>query len=169
MNKALVHSHHHRHILGTSPDIWKIYIPALAQGLNIAMAEADSEAIQTYIVALGNIGYPDIFHVLDPYIDGRQYMSPFQRSSVILALSKMSARYPRDVIPVLLKLYKSTGEDMYTRSVAAAMMVYVRPSGNLLHLMSYLSKDDPSPQIINLVKSGLESLAAIKDPAHREM
>lgn len=61
----------------------KEVIPYLAKELKAAVRDEDSQKIQVYIRALGNLGHPQILAVFEPYLEGNVQVTPFQRLAMV--------------------------------------------------------------------------------------
>lgn len=61
----------------------KEVIPYLAKELKAAVRDEDSQRIQVYIRALGNLGHPQILAVFEPYLEGHVQVTPFQRLAMV--------------------------------------------------------------------------------------
>lgn len=61
----------------------KEVIPYLAKELKQAVKDEDSQAIQVYVRALGNLGHPQILAVFEPYLEGQVQVTPFQRLAMV--------------------------------------------------------------------------------------
>lgn len=75
-------------MLRTEQLVIKKYIPYFDRRLKEGVKDSDSNKIRTMITALGNLAHPRILSVFEPYLEGRQSMSRFQRLTIVVALSR---------------------------------------------------------------------------------
>ncbi|XP_029035514.2 vitellogenin-like [Osmia bicornis bicornis] len=140
------------------------YIPFLAKELKNAVEDGDSPRIQTYIVALGNIGHPKILSVFEPYLEGTEKMSVFQRSLIVGALDKLARNVPKLARNVLYKIYLNTMESHEVRCMAVYLLPLTNPPRSMLQRMAEFTNYDTNKQVNSAVKSTIESLADLTDP-----
>lgn len=140
------------------------YIPFLAKELKKAVEDGDSNRIQTYIVALGNIGHPKILSVFEPYLEGETNMSVFQRSLIVGALDKLARNVPKLARNVLYKIYLNTMESHEVRCMAVYLLPLTNPPLSMLQRMAEFTNYDTNKHVNSAVKSTIESLASLTNP-----
>ncbi|XP_012139918.2 vitellogenin [Megachile rotundata] len=140
------------------------YIPYLAGELKKAVREGNSERIQTYIVALGNIGHPKILSVFEPYLEGKEQATVFQRTLMVGSLSKLAVHAPKLARSVLYKIYLNTMESHEVRCMAVFLLPITNPPLTMLQRMAEFTNYDTNKQVNSAVKSTIETLAELTDP-----
>jgi len=138
------------------------YIPYIAKQLKEAIKEGDSTRIQTYIMALGNFGHPKMLSILEPYLEGTVPVSAFQRTMMIISLSKLAENHPRLARSVAYKTYLNVREADDVRSAAVFAVLKTNPPLATLQRMAQFTKRDDSKQVNSAVKFGLENLAEME-------
>jgi hypothetical protein len=151
------------------PPMTKYYIPYFNVSLEKAIYEGNSEKIQIYIRALGNIAHPKILQILEPYLEGEKNVSEFQRLLMVSALDKVAHLYPKIARPVLYNLYQNTAESHEVRCVAVTLLMKTNPPLVMLQRMAEFTNIDPHQQVISAVQSAIKSAAALEDPANWEL
>ena len=151
------------------PPMTKQYIPYFNESLKKAIREGESEKIQVYIRALGNIGHPSILQILEPYLEGQKNVSEFQRILMVLALDKLVYIQPQIARPVLYNLYQNTAESHKVRCAAVALLMKTNPPLVMLQRMAEFTNNDPHQQVISAVQSAIKSAAALEDPYNIEL
>lgn len=151
------------------PAMTKQYIPYFNESLKKAIHEGESEKIQVFIRAIGNIGHPSILQILEPYLEGRKSVSEYQRVLMVLALDKLVNIHPQITRPVLYNLYQNTAESHRVRSAAVALLMKTNPPLVMLQRMAEYTNTDPHQQVISAVQSAIKSAAALEDPHNLEL
>lgn len=149
--------------------VLRTYIPFLAEQLREAVKDGDSPRIQTYIVALGNIGHPKILAVFEPYLEGKIPVSTFQRTMMVSALSKLAELHPRLTRSVLYKIYLNANDVHDVRCVAVYLLMKTNPPLVMMQRMAEFSRHDPSKHVRFAVISTIRTVAQLKRPETREL
>ncbi|KAK1126495.1 hypothetical protein K0M31_005130 [Melipona bicolor] len=174
VNKKTIHNNYPVHTYGrlTSKhdrSVQDEWIPHLSLELKKAVENKDSVMIQTMIVALGKIGDPKILSVFEPYLEGKQPMTTFQRTMIVAALSKLADTHPKLARSVLYKLYQNTMEHHDLRCTAVFLLMKTDPPLSMLQRMAEFTNIDTSKQVNSAVKSTLDNLAKLKNPQWENM
>lgn len=174
VNKRTIHNNYPVHTFGrlTSKrdrSVQDEWIPHLSRELKKAVENRDSIMIQTLIVALGKIGDPKILSVFEPYLEGKQPMTTFQRTMIVAALGKLADTHPRLARSVLYKIYLNTMEHHDLRCTAVFLLMKTDPPLSMLQRMAELTNTDTSRQVNSAVKSTLENLARLDSPEWENM
>lgn len=167
VNPKTVHNRYPVHTFGyltrlDDTTVTDTYVPYLAQQLEQAVKEGDSTKVQTYVVGLGNVAHPKILQVFEPYLEGKQPMSDFQRTLVVTSLGKLAEVHPKVARTVLYKVYTNTGEVHQVRVAAVYNLMKTVPPVSMLQRMAQFTHEDPSTQVRSAVKSAIESAALLK-------
>lgn len=144
-------------------------IPHLARELKQAVKDEDSQKIQTYIRALGNLGHPKILSVFEPYLEGQVPVTDFQRLAIVVALDKLTANYPRLARSVLYKIYQNVGEVHQVRVAAVFQLMRTAPPTSMLQRMAQFTHEDPSEHVQAAVESAIRSAAKLTHPDQEEL
>ncbi|XP_076174196.1 vitellogenin isoform X2 [Ptiloglossa arizonensis] len=145
------------------------YIPYLERELKKAIEKKNSRWIQTYTVALGNIGHSKILSVFEPYLEGKQPVTVFQRTLMVASLSKLAAMNPKLARSVLYKIYLNTMESHEVRCMAVYLLMSTKPPLSMLQRMADYTKYDTNKQVNSAVKSSIESLAYLVTPQYKDI
>jgi hypothetical protein len=167
VNNDTAHNRYPVHSFGrlspkNSTVVAKTYIPYLASQLKQAVKKGDSPKIQVYIRALGNTAHPKILEVFEPYLEGEEDMSDFQRLVIVASLDQMTMVYPKLARSVLYKIYKNPGEAHQVRIAAVMQIMKTNPPAEILQRMAQYSNVDNSKQVRSAVKSAIESAARME-------
>lgn len=135
------------------------YIPYLTAELRKAVAEADSHKIQVYISALGLIGHPSILIAYEPYLEGHEQVSQFQRLHMVQSLERLVRNYPRLARTVLYKIYQNSRECSDVRIAAVYLLMKTGPSPTMLQRMAEFTNIDKDEQVNSAVNSIIRHVA----------
>ncbi|XP_076239410.1 vitellogenin [Calliopsis andreniformis] len=166
VNKATLHNRYPVHTFGRlvskhDKTVIEEYIPYLQRELKNAIKQKNSPRIQTYIMALGSIGHPRILSVFEPYLEGKEPVTVFQRMMMVASLNKLADMHPKLARSVLYKIYLNTRESHEVRCAAVFLLMKTNPPLSMLQRMAEFTKYDTNKQVNSAVKSTIESLAAI--------
>lgn len=142
-----------------SKDIVNEYIPYLSRQLKSAVRQGDSHKIQVYIRALGNVAHPKILPVFEPYLEGQETMSDFQRLLIVVSMDRMARIYPHVARKVLFNVYQNIGEAHELRVAAVFQLMKTNPPVYMLQRMAKFTNEDTSAQVNAAVKSSIETAA----------
>ncbi|XP_076672909.1 vitellogenin [Andrena cerasifolii] len=140
------------------------YIPYLARELRNAIKDGNSPRIQTYILALGNTGHPKILAVFEPYLEGKEQVSVFQRTMMVASLGKLVDTNPQLVRSVLYKIYMNTMEAHEVRCTAVFLLMRTNPPLSMLQRIADFTNYDTNKQVNSAVKSSIRSMAELTNP-----
>lgn len=174
VNNATAHNYYPVHSFGrlspkNTPAVEREYIPYLARALKHAVSQADSHQIQVYIRALGNVAHPRILSVFEPYLEGKESMSNFQRLLIVASMDQMAKVYPKVARQVLFRVYQNSGESYQVRSAAVFQLMKTNPPAAMLQRMAEYTNNDHSNQVSAAVKSAIESAALLHGPANYQL
>lgn len=174
VNKRRIHNNYPVHTFGRlaskhDNSLYEEYIPFLERELKKAHQEKNSPRIQTYIMALGMIGEPKILSVFEPYLEGKQRMTVFQRTLMVGALGKLTETNPKLARSVLYKIYLNTMESHEVRCTAVFLLMRTNPPLSMLQRMAEFTKLDTNRQVNSAVKSTLQSLMKLKSSEWRDL
>ncbi|XP_053979658.1 vitellogenin-like [Hylaeus volcanicus] len=145
------------------------YIPYLARELTKAIKDGDSPRIQTYIVALGKIGHPRVLSIFEPYLEGKETITVFQRTLMVSSLSKMTMMFPKLTRPIFYKIYLNTMEAHEVRCIAVFLLMKTNPPFSMLQRMADFTNYDTSKHVNSAVKSSIISLAGLTIPGSEDL
>ncbi|XP_017797232.1 PREDICTED: vitellogenin-like [Habropoda laboriosa] len=145
------------------------YIPHLERELKKVVKERDSRRIQMYVIALGKIGHPKIVSVLEPYIEGKEPVTVFQRTLMVAALGSLAENSPKLARSILYKIYLNTAESHEVRCTAVFLLMKTNPPLNMLQRMAQFTNIDTNMHVNSAVKSTINSLAKLIDPQYQEL
>ncbi|XP_011695975.1 PREDICTED: vitellogenin-3-like [Wasmannia auropunctata] len=150
--------------LKTNNEVVNRYIPHFANQLKQGLSENNSQKIQTYIAALGLTDHPNIISIFEPYIEGTEPVTKFQRKFIVTVLTILAEHQPKLVRPIFYKLYLDTNEDHEVRSLAVFGLIKTDPPLNMWQRLAEFTNVDKSEHVNSFVKSTIQSLANLKRP-----
>lgn len=145
------------------------YIPYLTSELRKAVAAGESERIQVYINALGLIGHPSILSAYEPYLEGHEQMSQFQRRHMVYSLDRLVMNYPIRARTVLYKIYQNARENSDVRIAAVYLLIKTGPSATMLQRMAEFTNIDKNEQVNSAVKSIIHHFAHLNSTEYGDM
>lgn len=149
--------------------ITKEVLPYLQHQLERAVSERDNYKTLVYIRAIGNLAHVKILSVYEPYLEGKQEVSTFQRMSMIVALNKLAVIYPKETESVLYKIYQNVGEEHEVRCAAVLQLMRTKPSAAVLQSMAEFTNVDTNNQVRAAVKTAIQSAAQLENPENLEL
>lgn len=145
------------------------YITYLAHQLKSAIQDADSPKILVYVRALGNLAHPQMLSIFEPYLEGKEAASDFQRLAMVAAMDKLAHLYPRLARSVLFKIYQNTGEDCAVRCAAVYQLMKTNPPASMLQRMAQFTNWDLNKQVNSAVKTAIETAAELDTEDMQEL
>ncbi|XP_015190339.1 PREDICTED: vitellogenin-like [Polistes dominula] len=140
------------------------YIPFLAEQLRKAIKDGDSPRIQVYIIALGITAHPKILSVFEPYLEGKEQVSNYQRFLMVMSLRRLADVKPSLARSVLYKIYLNTWDVHYIRCAAVYLLMKTSPPLDMLTRMAQFTNYDYNRHVISAVKSMIENAAKLPYP-----
>lgn len=174
VNRPLAHSYYPRRAYGRMETkglelIEKQVIPFLQHQLEQAVKKQDSHKILMYIRGLGNLGHPKILPVFEPYFEGKQEITEFERMTMVIAMDKLAINYPKDARAILFKIYQNEGESHEVRCAAVMQLMRTNPPAETLQLMAEYANFDSSRQVRAIVKSVILSASKLENYENQEL
>ncbi|KAK9500937.1 hypothetical protein O3M35_002098 [Rhynocoris fuscipes] len=174
VSKDIAHNRYPVHSFGrlapkSDRTVAEKYIPYLEQQLKKAVQQGDSPRIQTYIRALGNTAHQKILAVFEPYLEGQQQISEFQRFTMVASLDKLTKVNPSLARSVLFKIYQNSGEAPQVRIAAVMQLMKTNPPRQILQRMAQHTNYDHSRQVNAAVKSAILNAANLQGPKSSEL
>ncbi|XP_014218092.1 vitellogenin-like, partial [Copidosoma floridanum] len=123
------------------------YIPYMEKQLQQAIKNGDSIKIQQYIRAIGNTAHPKIMAVFEPYLEGKQQISNFQRLTIIASFDELTRTNPKLARNVLYRIYQNTAEAPEIRVAAVMQIMKTNPPAQMLQRMAEFTNYDHSHQV----------------------
>ncbi|XP_017881745.1 vitellogenin-like [Ceratina calcarata] len=145
------------------------YIPYLASELKASVQKGNSPRIQTLILALGLTGHPKMLSVFEPYLEGNEKMTTFQRTLIVSTLSVLAEINPKLARSVLYKIYLNTMENHELRCTAVFLLLKTNPPLSMLQRMAEFTNIDTNKHVNSAVKSSLESLTKLSNPEWKDL
>ncbi|KAL6445373.1 hypothetical protein ACFW04_002286 [Cataglyphis niger] len=137
-------------------------ISYFAEQLKEAIHENNSPRVQTYILALCSTGHPKVISVLEPYLEGLQGLTKFQRLMMVNSLSPLAIDHPKLVRPIVFKLYSDSYEPDDIRVAAFYNLIKTNPSLPIMMHIARQTHHDKSKQVNSAVATTIHSLAKLK-------
>ncbi|XP_035723486.1 vitellogenin-like [Vespa mandarinia] len=145
------------------------YIPFLAEQLKKAIKDEDSPRIQVYIIALGLTAHPKILSVLEPYLEGKERVSTYQRFLMVMSLKKLAEIEPTLTRSVLYKIYINTWDVHQIRCAAVNLIMKTNPPLYMLTRIAQFTNFDYNGQVNSVVKSAIKSATKLNFPEWKEL
>lgn len=166
VNKRTIHNRYPVHAFGRmiakdDQSVVNVYIPYLEKELKNAISEGNSPMIQTYIVALGGIAHPKILAVFEPFLEGKEKITVFQRTLMVASLHKLTEINPKLAQSVLYKIYLNTMEAHEVRCAAVFLLMKTNPSQSMLQRMAAFTKFDANKHVNSAVKSSILTMTKL--------
>ncbi|XP_024884740.1 vitellogenin-3-like, partial [Temnothorax curvispinosus] len=139
-----------------------LVISYLTDKLKEGFDENNGQKIQTFILALGVTGHQKIISVFEPYLEGTQPASNFQRLVMVSCLYVLSRTQPKLVGPIFYKLYVNELEDHEIRCVAVMLFIVTNPPLITMQRVAKYTHYDKNEHVNSVVKTTLQSLANTK-------
>lgn len=147
-------------------DVEKNVIPYFTKQLQDAVSRADTHKIHVYIRALGNVGHRNILSAFEPYLEGKQQASQFQRLLMVMAMDKLTHSNPKVARSVLYKIYQNSGEFQKVRAAAVYQLMHTNPPIDMLQRLAAYTNIDTHEHVNAAVKSSIENAAALEGKEH---
>jgi len=144
------------------------YIPHFSQKLREAIRKQDSRNIQLFIRVLGNIAHPAIVPVFEPYLEGKEPLTEFQRTLMVVSLNKLASIKPKLARSVLYKIYVNLQEPYQVRVAAVYNLMKTNPPMSMLQRMAQASHNDVSNNVRSAIKTSIESAAQLVGDRYHE-
>lgn len=145
------------------PPLTEKYIPYLGNEFRKAIEERNSQGIQLYTRALGNLGHPMSLLYFEPCLEGRINVSSYQRLLMVSSLKKLANAYPDIASSVLLKLFENIGENNEIRIAALSLLMETKPSSFILQRIAEYTDMDTSKDVVSAVQSAIKSAANLQE------
>nr|AAC32024.1 vitellogenin [Pimpla nipponica] len=152
-----------------NPEVFRMYVPYLAEKLKTSIEKNENAKAHTYIVSLGNIAHPKILAVFEPYLEGKMPASTFQRLLMVISLNKLATLKPKLARGVFYRIYKNTGEAHQLRCAAVTALMSTNPPASMLQRMAEFTNEDHSKHVNAAVKSAIESASELETPQWQEL
>lgn len=137
-------------------------ISYFAEQLKEAIHKNNSPRVQTYILALCSTGHPKVISVLEPYLEGMQELTKFQRLMMVNSLYPLATDHPRLVRPIVFKLYSDVYQPDDIRVAAFYNLIKTNPSLPIMMHIARQTHYDKSKQVNSAVTTTMHSLARLK-------
>lgn len=148
----------------------EIYIPYFSEKLKQAVNQKNSQMIQLYIRVLGNIAYPTIVAVFEPYIEGRveHQLTTLQRTLLVVSLRKLATTYPKLSQSVLFKIYDNKKENYQVRVAAVYNLMESNPPVDVLQRIAMDAHTERSQQVRSAIKTSIETSSRLNGKWNNE-
>lgn len=145
------------------------YLPYMEEELNKAVDNGDSNKIQLYTTALGRTAHPKMLAALEPYLEGKKQVSPYQRLVMVMSMNKLASSHPKVARSVFYKIYSNTADHHEIRTAAVYLLMKTNPPASMLQRMADYTNSDSNKQVNSAVKSTIESLAQLENNENHEL
>lgn len=107
--------------------------------------------------------------VIEPYFEGAEDASDFQRLAMVAAMDKLTEMHPKLARSILFKIYQNTGEACEVRCAAVFQLMRTNPPASMLQRMAQFTNWDLNKQVNSAVKSAIESAAELSNNKQAEL
>ncbi|XP_028134499.2 vitellogenin [Diabrotica virgifera virgifera] len=139
-------------------------MPYLKEKLQKAVQRAETHRIHAYIRAVGNLPDPRILEIFEPFLEGKQQSSQFQRLLMVLAMGKLTETHPEDALAVFFRIYQNPAEHQAVRIAAVFHIMRSRPTPQILQVMASNTNNEDNDYVNAVVKQSIEELTELEAP-----
>ncbi|XP_028134500.2 vitellogenin [Diabrotica virgifera virgifera] len=139
-------------------------MPYLKEKLQKAVQRAETHRIHAYIRAVGNLPDPRILEIFEPFLEGKQQSSQFQRLLMVLAMGKLTETHPEDALAVFFRIYQNPAEHQAVRIAAVFHIMRSRPTLQILQVMASNTNNENNDYVNAVVKQSIEELTELEAP-----
>lgn len=144
-------------------------IPYYSELLEQAVNNRDAPSTLYAIRALGNLAHKNIPKVFEQYLNGKTYVTDFQRLTMVLALDKYADFHPESAQSILYQLYQNKGETSEIRSAALFQWMRTNPSASLLQRVAEETNTEENRDVRSAARSAIESAARLNNPEQMQL
>jgi len=129
----------------------------------------------TAIETLAHMAVPEVLLSLEPYVSGSASLNSlpgysieegqnlmkertFVRTVAIYALAHVAQKYPQQVLPIVLPVYRDNNEPQQTRLAAFTILMLSQPKAHVLESIASDLHQEQDKHIVNYVVSALKSI-----------
>lgn len=147
----------------------KEVLPYYRELLEQAVNNKDAPTILYAVRALGNLANKDTPKVFEQYLNGKTQVTDFQRLTMVLALDKYAAVYPKSAQTILFQLYQNKGETSEIRSAALFQLMRTNPSASYLQRIAEETNTEENRDVRSAARSAIESAARLQSPQQSQL
>lgn len=138
-------------------------IPYYSEMLKKSVQNAETHKIHAYIAVLGRIAHPEILAAFEPFLEGKQQCSQFQRMLMILSLEKLVETHPDLTLAVLYRTYQNPGEHPAVRIACVFHIMRSGPTTEILQAMAQYTNIEKNEYVNAVVKHTILQLSELED------
>ncbi|CAG9828226.1 unnamed protein product [Diabrotica balteata] len=142
----------------------KEVMPYLNERLQKAVQRGATHQIHAYIRAVGNLPDPRILEIFEPFLEGKQQSSQFQRLLMVLSMGKLTETHPEDALAVFFRIYQNPAEHPAVRIAAVFHIMRSRPTLQILQVMASNTNNEDNDYVNAVVKQSIEELTELQGP-----
>ncbi|KAI1280670.1 Vitellogenin-5 [Halotydeus destructor] len=138
------------------------------------------------IETLAHMGVPEVLQVLEPYVTGTASAAQlpgyplaadedqaeeanFVRMNAIYALSHITGGYPKQVLPLVLPVFRDINEPYEVRIAAFTMLMLSDPETQILESIAAELHRENNKQVTSFVISAFENIGNLTTPCYRSV
>jgi hypothetical protein len=138
------------------------------------------------IETLAHMGVPEVLQVLAPYVNGEVQRNQcpgfpltedeneheecdFVRMNVIYALSHVAANNAKQVLPLVLPVYRDASESYEIRIAAFTILMLADPETQILESVASELHRENNKQVLSFVASALETVGNLTTPCFKSV
>lgn len=138
------------------------------------------------IETLAHMGVAEALNSLKPYVTGDapatvvpgyeieegqniEKEKEYLRTIAIYSMAHIAKRYPEQVKPLVLPIYRNTAEPHQMRLAAFTILMFCQPEQHILQSIATDLKHETDRHIVNFVTSALKSSGNLKTPCMQEL
>ena len=140
----------------------------------------------TAIETLAHMGVPQVLAILEPYVSGSASLNvvpgyqieegsnimkerSFLRTIAIYSLAHVAKRYPHQVLPLVLPVYRNVNEAHQTRLAAFTITMLSTPEAHILESIATDLHKEQDKQVVHFVVSALKSIGNNTTPCMKKV
>ncbi|XP_028134501.1 vitellogenin [Diabrotica virgifera virgifera] len=144
-------------------------LPYLSKKLKEAVDNDETHQVHAYTRAIGNTGSYYFLKTFEPYLEGKQPASQFQRMLMILAMEKLAMSHPNTAQAVLFRVYQNPAESREVRMAAVFQIMRTGPSPQMLQAMAEYTNIDDDNYVNAAVVSAIRTASELEGEEYVEI
>lgn len=144
-------------------------IPYYSELLEQAVNNKDAPSTLYAIRALGNLAHKNIPKVFEQYLNGKVYVTDFQRLTMVLALDEYAVMHSKSAQTIFYQLYQNKGETSEIRSAALFQWMRTNPSASFIQRVAEETNTEENRDVRSAARSAIESAARLNNPQQMEL
>ncbi|XP_056645845.1 vitellogenin-like [Diorhabda sublineata] len=137
-------------------------VPYLSEQMNEAIRKSDTHKIHSYIRIIANTGSYTFLKTFEPYLEGKEYATQFQRVLMVLAMSKLSDSHPKTARSILYRIYRNPADVKEVRIAAVYQLMRTEPPFEMMQDMAAYTNIEEDDYVNAAVISSIETASTLE-------